>query len=665
MVNHGPAALRLLLLVCLCAFAMPGFAQTSDEPAGPEPAHLAYLDGSATVTRDGRAEPATINLPLIAGDQLRTREGRVDVLFGDGSVLDADHFTAVDFLSDELLRLLEGRVRLTVGGRDRVAYRIDTPSGAVRIDAPGEYRVSLIGESGRADVELVTIRGYATLVNDLGETPVRAGERAFATAGMAPSYAQAYNSATWDAFDRWADDRRDERTGTMSAQYLPDEIRGYSGDFDRYGDWRYEGTYGYVWYPRVRVDWRPYYYGRWNYYGPWGWTWIAYDPWGWPTHHYGRWGVRAGLWFWIPSRYWAPAYVYWAGASDYIGWCPLGWDNRPIFNIININVGRNYRGYDGYDPYRAWTVVPRRAFSSHVDVGRYAVARAEIDRAVPRWYVSGATAPVRPAALTRSAPPIYSAGRASVARGASVSGSPGAPVRSAPRAYGSGGSISGWTAGTDRSAPRGIGSGTSVSGPRGGAARSVTPETAVPRATPPSSAGTLGPSTNWPRYRDMGPGGPDVRDRQVPDTQERARARSPERGAYVPRGVPDGGVYAPRGVPGNSRVYAPRGVPRDSGVSSSPREIDQPSPSYRAPVRQRPDREIYAPGPSRDRPSYGPGPSSGPGPSYGPPPSSPRRAPSASDPSDGEGRERAAPRGGSAPPAPRGGGDRPHARRPQ
>ena len=68
----------------------------------------------------------------------------------------------------------------------------------------------------------------------------------------------------------------------MSARYLPEEIHGYSGAFDRYGDWRHDPAYGYVWYPRVTVAWRPYHHGSWRHYGPWGWTWIAYDPWwGW------------------------------------------------------------------------------------------------------------------------------------------------------------------------------------------------------------------------------------------------------------------------------------------------------------------------------------------------------------------------------------------------
>ncbi len=638
MVTRSPVALRLLLVVCALAAAMPGLAQTAPEPDTPEPAHVAYVDGTATITHDGRADQADINVPLVSGDRLRTQDGRVEVLFGDASVLDVDHYTSLDFLSDELLRLLEGRLRLTIAGRDRIAYRIDTPAGAVRIDTPGEYRIALLGESSRRpDVELITIRGYATLVNDLGETGVGAGARAFATASLAPSYAQAYNSAAWDAFDRWAQDRRDERTGTTSARYLPDDVRVYAASFDRYGDWRFEDTYGYVWYPRVHVQWRPYSYGRWSYYGPWGWTWIAGDPWwGWPTHHYGRWGFRAGAWFWIPARHWGPAYVYWASAPGYVGWCPLGWNGRPILNIINVNVGFGGRGY--YDPYRAWTVVPRHAFASRGHVGQYAVPRHSIERAVPRWSVESAAPPVRPDTVSAraNAAPIYAAGRTRVVtRGAELSG---------PRPLDSHGA---GPSGPSREAGRrrdGMG---------------------TPRATPPAAPGVLGaPATAAPVNRarsrypsaDLGPGGREGRG-QVPE----ARGQVPEaagadwdgparsRSVYGPRGLPDGGPgYAPRGVPRS----APRSYePPSSYEPARPRERAYDRPARRNPEYSRPAPPPAAP-PSADRPSRSVPTYSRPSharPSYGPPPSAPRGGesdrPSRAVPRAGDGPSRPVPRG--------------------
>ena len=54
-----------------------------------------------------------------------------------------------------------------------------------------------------------------------------------------------------------------------------------------------------------------------------------------PTHHYGRWGLSAaGAWFWIPSAGWGAAWVNWAVAPGYVGWCPLGWNNRPVRRLL-------------------------------------------------------------------------------------------------------------------------------------------------------------------------------------------------------------------------------------------------------------------------------------------------------------------------------------------
>ena len=75
---------------------------------------------------------------------MRTQEGRVEIIFGDGSVLDVDQFTHVDLQSDVLLRLLEGRVGTAVARgapvrcRARQLVRIDTPSGWVRVTEPGD-----------------------------------------------------------------------------------------------------------------------------------------------------------------------------------------------------------------------------------------------------------------------------------------------------------------------------------------------------------------------------------------------------------------------------------------------------------------------------------------------------------------------------------------------
>ena len=259
------------------------------------------------------------------------------------------------------------------------------------------------------------LRGAADLMNEDGQTTLRAGERAFARAGTAPSYAYVYNSAAWDAFDRWSEARRAERNGA-SAQYLPETVRPYSSTFDRYGSWRHDASYGYVWYPTVSVGWRPYFYGRWANYPSFGWTWIGTDAWAWPTHHYGRWGFSAGLWFWIPGRTWGPAWVSWAYAPGYVSWCPLGWDNRAAF-------GFGHAGYYGgrYDPWHAWTVVPHQRFG-YGYVNTSYVGGTHIDAAYSRRvrrprHFAGVPRARRAAKLRRSTLP-EPAGRSSAGPGA-------------------------------------------------------------------------------------------------------------------------------------------------------------------------------------------------------------------------------------------------------
>jgi hypothetical protein len=407
----APVAPILLWLVCAPA---PLSAQ---DAAGESPAHISVVDGAALLERDGRSESAPSSMPLLAGDRVRTQNGRVEVLFGDGSTLHLDLNTTVDFQSDEVIRLLDGRVRLNIlapGGANRgVAYRVDAPSAWVQIARSGEYRISVLGGGEMREVELAVLRGAADLVNEDGRTSLGAGERAFARAGAGPSASYVFNSASWDAFDRWSEGRRDSRLG-VSADYLPETVQTYAATFNEYGDWRNEPTYGYVWYPRARAGWRPYYYGRWTTLRPWGWTWIGSDPWAWPTHHYGRWGFSAGSWFWIPGRTWGPAWVSWAYAPGYVSWCPLGWNNRAVFGFSSVGVYGGYR----FDPWNAWTVVPHRGFG-HGYVNLNVVNTTRIDvRTRNSFVVRNAAPDYQGYAVPRSSAAIHSVG----VRGTPLSG---------------------------------------------------------------------------------------------------------------------------------------------------------------------------------------------------------------------------------------------------
>jgi len=402
--------LRVCLWVSLSALlnATSVFAQSAPATeVAPPPAHLSLVEGQVFLERENRSEPAVENVPLLDGDRVRTARGRAEIMLGDGSLLHLDEDTTADMLAGDLIRLLQGRINIVVlGARDpsrAVRYQVDAPTASVQSNGPGEYRVTAVNAVGARMTELAVVRGGATFANDAGSVDVRAGERSIAGDGEAPSRPQYFNSARWDEFDRWSAARRDTQIGTTSARYLPADLEPYSGTFDQYGTWRNDASNGNVWFPTVSAEWRPYSVGYWRQYDQWDSFWVAGDPWGWPTHHYGRWGFSAGLgWYWLPGRSWTSASVYWAFGGDYVSWCPLGWNDYPVFG--NWGVRGVYVGL--HDGWRGWTVIPRRHYGSAVFASHVAIDGRHLDG----QRVSGLVAGRRSPAIGSAAPGGQAAG---------------------------------------------------------------------------------------------------------------------------------------------------------------------------------------------------------------------------------------------------------------
>jgi hypothetical protein len=579
--TRRPVSILSTALVCLWALPVFGQASAPAQAATDPPAHISVVDGTALLERDGRTDTEVLSMPLLAGDRVRTQAGRVEVLFNDGSALHLDEQTMVDFQSDEVVRLLSGRVRLSVSAASReIAYRIDAPSAWVQIDNPGEYRVSVL----RGDeVELAVLRGGAELVNEQGRSYVSAGERTYARVQAAPSPAYVFNSAAWDSFDRWSESRRDQRLG-VSAQYLPDDVRPYAPAFETYGSWRHEPTYGYVWYPRVQVGWRPYYHGRWVSLRPYGWTWIANDPWGWPTHHYGRWGISGGSWFWIPGRSWAPAWVSWGYAPGYVSWCPLGWNNRPV-----LGFSVSYYGGRRYDPWYAWSVLPRGHFSTaYVNVSHYKTVRV-----APHLYGSFVVNQHGPAgnyAVNRSVVPIHTAGRPVGWRGDAYrsAGDSGARVSAGAAGIRDGGGrfpASARTPGSpvnNASSERGGIRNREEGGvPSGRTAYSGAPSVTTDSSRARARASVASGASASASVSDGSPRGFRRGDASEPGAVTEAPAGAVR---AVPRVRGSGGVDANEGGHRQFRAYsaAPRQAPSGADAAPQPR-YSQPAETYRAP----------------------------------------------------------------------------------
>jgi hypothetical protein len=641
------------------ALAAPSLA-SAQEVAYDIPAHVTAVDGSALIERTGGQDTLETNLTLVEGDRVRTEDGRVEILFADGTLLHMDRDTVIDFQREDYVRVMEGRIRVSIPRDARDYIRLDTPAATLEIDPGGEYRVAV---APNGDAELAIFSGAGALLNDQGETRLAAGERAVAALGRAPSQAFYANAAAWDDFDRWSDAQRRSHASAVSVQYLPDELRPYGSVFDSYGTWRVHAEYGRVWYPVAGAGWQPYSQGRWHSYPRYGWTWIGRDPWAWPTHHFGRWGFSAGVWFWIPGRSWGPAWVSWARSPGYVGWSPLGWNNRPIYAYAG-RYGSNR--YSSSYPWCGWTFIRDQHFGGRwgsgaqihgagIDiVARNGFSESRVSpvaprRAVPRNGVAGGRAVPRSGGSTGFGGGISTRGRAAVPR-SGVAAQPGTGTRSRTAVPRSGATMGSGTSGGGRS----LGSvRTARPGSRpSGTIRSAQPRDGRSAASPRSGASTRSSS---PLSSGRAVRRPSGSESSLESGGGDNRSGDNRRGA-VRRTEPraDGGSQPSYGS--RSRAAQPRSESYSQpsygsrSRSSEPRNESYSSPSYGSRSRTaEPRRESYS------QPSPG-----GSSRTAEPRGSSRASQPRASTPSAGggsSGRSRVAqPRGGSRPSS--GGGNR-------
>src|SRR5258706_13110959 len=97
----GELILGSLFCVSLCG------AVRAQETAIP-PAYFAMVEGTATLVRDGEAQPAVRDMPFVTGDRLRTDAGRVEIDFPDGTTIEVGSYSAGVGLSPTRVRLVAG-----------------------------------------------------------------------------------------------------------------------------------------------------------------------------------------------------------------------------------------------------------------------------------------------------------------------------------------------------------------------------------------------------------------------------------------------------------------------------------------------------------------------------------------------------------------------------
>ncbi len=327
-----------------------------DTTQGENLARLTFVGKDVNlIHEDGYEEKAVRNLPVVAGDALNTdRRSFAEIEFIDGSLLQVDRDSLAEFQainevyreeSLTVVKLHRGSLFLHVNDADHLSdkqvFRIDSNDGSAYIEGPGIYRFDQMGERTRLKV----YRGYAELSGEADSEMIYSGEYATIRDMYAPSRANTFNSFSSDNFERWAYDRRPWRQA-KSVKYVQPHLTYYARDLDGQGDWRYLPEINdYVWCPSVATSWRPYYNGHWTRrHGRL--TWVSYDNFGYLTHHYGRWSFSIDFgWYWRPGRHYSPAWVAWNSYDNYIGWCPLGYTNRPYYYTsvgFNVNIYRHH-----------------------------------------------------------------------------------------------------------------------------------------------------------------------------------------------------------------------------------------------------------------------------------------------------------------------------------
>jgi hypothetical protein len=384
-----------ILQISALIFMMSSFVYSYDYGDGRYYCHSRFTEGNVYIQRANDAEISELsrNMPIMAGDRIWTEDGRAEIQFDDGSIINLDAGTKIDFeaIGDSigryedstLIKLWAGSIYATIfHDRDSSQnLQVQTMAGSISLLNRGSYRIDLGDDYS---LRLTVFDGLAEVSNNRETAMVRSGQRLFLEPGDQIMDPVDFANAEIDEFSEWVMERTSHFSQTKSVQYVDDTLDYLVDEMDDYGDWRYSDDYdSYIWIPRttyVYNDWRPYYNGDWVW-TPHGWTFVSYDPWGWTTYRYGRWDWSPWGWCWIPGYRYSPAWVHWEIGYDYIGWAPMGYYNYPVSRYAWKDYPRGFKPrHGGVDiDVNTWTVVHKGKFGKET-ISKIAIPKADISK---------------------------------------------------------------------------------------------------------------------------------------------------------------------------------------------------------------------------------------------------------------------------------------------
>jgi hypothetical protein len=342
-----------LLLISLLTLSNTSLADDVVDNTAPEVtarvSRISFIEGEIQVKRADSQnwEKATMNLPLVEGDQIATGgAGRAEIQFDSANFLRLaeNSYLKIVTLRDEgiALSLPEGTLSLRVltFDKNRTYFEIDAPKTTISVQQAGLYRVDS-GTQNQQEVRVtVTDSGQARVYSDNSGFTVKNGRSAklFIDGSFAGEWETGDASRyvdEWDAFVLKRDTLTAKRLERAAYdKYYDREMYG-AEDLSDYGEWVYTRKYGYVWRPyRSSVsrysNWSPYRYGHWRWIPPYGYVWIYVDnEWCWTPYTYYR----------TRRSWWRPAHVVLIAVGGNYCWYPLGYYD----NYYNYNY-HYYRG---------------------------------------------------------------------------------------------------------------------------------------------------------------------------------------------------------------------------------------------------------------------------------------------------------------------------------
>ncbi len=333
-------------------------------------ARISFLKGDAQIRRadGGDWERATMNLPVVEGDEITTSGGsRLEIQFDNNQHLRLAENTYLKIvqLKDEgiALSLSLGTMSVTIKrfDKDKSFFEVDAPKTTIAVQKAGIYRIDA-GQTGDNDIRVSVIEnGEARVYSESAGFTLKSGRSSLVHIdGTNAGEWEGGDSARYaDEFDTWTETRdsviAQRLKDAFYDKYYDNDIYG-ADDLDGNGEWIHTAKYGDVWRPYRNAtshyaDWSPYRYGHWRWVPPFGWTWVNDEPWGWATYHHGRWLFDDGYWYWSPYGYYRPARSWWFPAlvvlnvyNNNVCWYPLPYH----YGYYNYNHYYNSHHHGGH-----------------------------------------------------------------------------------------------------------------------------------------------------------------------------------------------------------------------------------------------------------------------------------------------------------------------------